>query len=161
MSTLILFFNIFKVQCSLTASTRGQGLISPQQYTRMFNVYSDSVKHLKNWLFLVTTLNEESHAEIYSIDPGLPYQCSCIFSKFWHQINFLLDLGSYVYRMDNLSQEDVFLKKWLVSFFEDLGYVRGVVPPDAASKKQLQRLTETRLLMNVDSKLSRNVIFGE
>lgn len=37
--------------------------------------------------------------------------------------------------MDDLYQEEIYLKKKLVSFFEGLDYVDGVVSYDAALKK--------------------------
>lgn len=49
---------------------------------------------------------------------GLSYQCRDIFFKFWHQSYFLSDSESYVCKMDNLSREDIFLNRELVSFFK-------------------------------------------
>lgn len=77
------------------------------------------MNHFKNHLFLATPINKEAHTIICYIDPKSPYQSSNIISK------FLSNFESYIYRKDDSSQEDVFLKKQLVSFFEDLDYFRG------------------------------------
>lgn len=65
-----------------------------------------------------------------------PYQCSNIFSKFWQQSHLLSKSKSHVYRMNDLSQEDIFLKRQVVSFSDALGYARGVIPHDVGSKNQ-------------------------
>lgn len=48
---------------------------------------------------------------------------------------FSPDSQSYVCRMGDLSREDIFMKRELVSFFEDLGYVVGGVPHNPTLKK--------------------------
>lgn len=49
----------------------------------------------------------------------------------------------------------------MVSFFEDLSYVCGIVPLYAVSKKQLKWLIEMCLLIDVGSKKVMKVIFRE
>lgn len=56
-SSLSLFFHFFKLQRSTTNRTQGQGLIRLTQVTRYFEAYSNSMKHFKDWLFLVIPLN--------------------------------------------------------------------------------------------------------
>lgn len=58
-----------------------------------------------------------------------------MFSKFWHQRHFLGDFIFFIYKMDDLSQWDIYYNKKVVSLFEGLGYVNGVVPSNAASRK--------------------------
>lgn len=53
----------------------------------------------------------------------------------------------YVYREDDLSQEEIYLKKLLVAFSIELGNVWGVIPQGESSKRRLKWLIETRLLM--------------
>lgn len=54
--------------------------------------------------------------------------------------------------MDDLSQEEVFIKKKFLSFFKELGHVGGIVSPDSESNKLLERFTETLLHMDAYSK---------
>lgn len=63
-----------------------------------------------------------------------PYKFLDIFSKFLGQSHFLEESGSYVYKMDDLTQEDIFLKRQRVSLYKALGYARGVTPSDAVLK---------------------------
>lgn len=72
-------------------------------------------------------LNDKSDSKLCFIDLRLPYQYSYILSIFWNQSHFLSDSECFVYRMDNLSQEDVFLKRKLESLFEDLAYSWDIV----------------------------------
>lgn len=68
--------------------------------------------------------------------------------------------GSYVYKESNMSKEELYLEKRLISFFKELGYAKGDVLRDEISKKRLKQLIETRFLMD-DTKEERKVIFGE
>lgn len=69
----MLFFHIFKIHHSITTSVKGHGLISLHECDRMFEVYSDNVKHFKDQLFLVIPLKKEVYAKNFSIDPRPPY----------------------------------------------------------------------------------------
>lgn len=79
-------------------------------------------------------------------------RCIRLFCKFWNQGDFLTGNGLYVYKENDLSPKELYLKKRLTTFIKELGYVRGVVPRDEISNKRLKRLIQTRLLMNADSK---------
>ena len=81
----------------------GQGLIYPRKGTKMFEVYSKSVKRFKDHHYLINPLNEVAHANICSIDFKPPYQCLDKFSMFLCQSHFLEDVGSYVDKLDELS----------------------------------------------------------
>lgn len=61
--------------------------------------------------------------------------------------------------MDDLTQEDIFLKRKSVSIYEALGYTGGVAPPDTTLKKQLKQLIETCLLVEVSLKDAKKAIF--
>lgn len=58
-------------------------------------------------------------------------------------------------------QEEPYLEKKVSHFFKDLGYFRGIVPRDKASKKLLKQLIETRLLMDENTKKDMKVIFSK
>lgn len=51
-----------------------------------------------------------------------------------------------------MTHEDLFQMKKLVSFFNALSYIGGVIPLDTTSRKQLNRLIETCMLVKSDSK---------
>lgn len=54
--------------------------------------------------------------------------------------------------MGDLTHEDLFQMKKPVSLFNALSYIGGVVPLDTTSRKQLNRLIETRMLVKSNSK---------
>lgn len=58
------------------------------------------------------------------------------------------NVGSYISNMDDLSQEKIYLKRKLISFFESSCYVKGVVHSNMAAKKQRNRYIETHLLVD-------------
>lgn len=43
---------------------------------------------------------------------------------------------SYVYKEDDLSQKELYLKKQLVTFFKELSYVGGAILWDGSSRKR-------------------------
>lgn len=117
------------IQCSAKC------LISLRKCTKMIEVYLESMKHFKYRYFLVTLLNEVAHAHICIMKLGISYLCLDIFTMLWHHTHFLEDLVSYVYKIYYLSQEEIYLKRKLVYFFEGFVYVDKVVPFDATIKK--------------------------
>lgn len=40
--------------------------------------------------------------------------------------------------------EELYLKKKLLAFYQDLDYVNAIVPPDTVSRKRLKMFIETR-----------------
>lgn len=54
----------------------------------------------------------------------------------------------YIYKEEDLFQEDLYLNKWQVGFVKELGYVGGITSRDEASQRCLKRLIETYLLMD-------------
>lgn len=60
-----------------------------------------------------------------------------------------------------MSQERLYLKKQLITFFKKLGYVGGVIPLNEASRKRLKWFVETCILMEANTKDEMNVIFGK
>lgn len=80
-----------------------------------------------------------------NIDFELPYKCSDKFSKFLRQRNFLEDVRSYIHRLNNLSQEETYMKRNLVVLFGVLGYVDKVVSSEATPRKPKKRSIKTCL----------------
>lgn len=39
----------------------------------------------------------------------------------------------YIYKWDGLYQKELYMKKRLVNYVKDLGYLKGVIPPDEDS----------------------------
>lgn len=68
---------------------------------------------------------------------------------------------SYVYKEDDMSWEELYLKKWFLTYFNVLGYVEGVILQDEASRKILKRLIEAYMLMDANTKEERKVIFSK
>lgn len=75
-------------------------------------------------------------------------KCTKLFPEYWNGGHLLLGNELYVYKGDDISREELYLKKRMVSFVKDLGYPRGVTPQDEASHKHLKRLTDTRQRMD-------------
>lgn len=82
-----------------------------------------------------------------------------LFHNFWNQHHFLTRNMSYVYKEDDLSYEELHLKKHLVMFFKELGYVSGVLHLNESSRKRLKFLIKTWQLIDVNTKEERKVIF--
>lgn len=66
-----------------------------------------------------------------------------------------------MYKDNNLSTEDLYYKKLLMSFISDLGYLRGGVPSKKADQRRLYHLIDIQLLMEASSQEERKVIFGK
>lgn len=56
-----------------------------------------------------------------------------------------------------MSQEELYLKKRVITFVKELCHVRGVTPQDETSRKCLKRLIKIRLLMDARTKEQRKV----
>lgn len=69
------------VQHNTMNISRGWGLITLTHVTHYFKVYSNGVKHFKDQLFLVTSLNEEPHAKICVIKTKPECRCTNLFRK--------------------------------------------------------------------------------
>lgn len=75
--------------------------------------------------FSVTRLNKDAHAKVSSIGTEIKNQCTGLFWKFWNQCHFLLENELYVYKESDMWHKELYLKKQLVTFFKELGYVGG------------------------------------
>lgn len=67
----------------------------------------------------------------------------------------------YSYKEGDLSQEELYLKNKLVAFFQELGYVGGVIPPNVASKNRLKICIQTYWVANAKSNEERKKVYGE
>lgn len=70
---------------------------------------------------------------------------------------FLIGNEVYVYKDNDLTIEDLYQKKRLMSFFIDLGYFRGGTPTEETDQKCLQRIINVQLLMETRSSEERKV----
>lgn len=75
--------------------------------------------------FFVTRLNKDAHAKVSSIGTEIKNRYTGLFWKFWNQCHFLLESELYVYKESDMSHKELYLKKQLVIFFKELGYVGG------------------------------------
>lgn len=58
-----------------------------------------------------------------------------------------------------MSYEELYLNKRLITFFKELGYVRGIVPQEETSRKHLKWLIETCMLVDANTEEEMRVIF--
>lgn len=110
------------------------------------------MKHFKDRYFLVSLLTRITHDNMCTLELFPPYQCSNKFSKFWCHIYLITDNGTYIYRMDDLSQNGIYLNRKLISFLKGLSFIDNVKLSDVASKKPKKQYMVTRLLVEVDLK---------
>lgn len=125
----------------------------------MFEVYSYSEMNFKDWYYLVTYLTKVDHVSMNDIQLGVPSKYMDMFPKFRPHIHFLVEVGSYVYLIDNLSKEETYLKRKLVAFQESLCLDYGVVPYREELKKKKKQYIETFLLLEAATKEETCVIF--
>lgn len=88
-------------------------------------------------------------------DSNLQGALTCVPIMVNNDVSFIL---TYLSASNN---KTFLLKRPLISFFKDLDYVGGIIPPDAMPKKQLNRFIEIHLLVDVGSKKAIEVIFGD
>lgn len=119
------------------------------------------MKHFKGQLFIIIPLNESSHIKVYVLEIDPIYKCTNLLCKFWCQGHFLTGNESYVYKKYDMFKKELCLKKRLLAFFKELGYVGDVTPLDVALKERLKRIIEALLLLNSNNKEERKIIFGE
>lgn len=63
--------------------------------------------------------------------------------------------------MDDMSQEETYLKRQLVSFFDSMGYINDVMTSNAIAAIQKKWCIETCLLVDVGPKEVHQIIFGK
>lgn len=74
-------------------------------------MFPDSLKHFENWFFLVVPLHKEARATMCTIWNSMGDRRTDLFHKYWNKGHFLKGNGSYVYKEDDLSHEEFYLKK--------------------------------------------------
>lgn len=60
---------------------------------------------------------------------------------------------------ENLSQKELYQKKWMLSFVKGQGYLAGGIYQDEVGRKFLKRLIDTRLLMHAHSRDERRLFW--
>lgn len=75
--------------------------------------------------FLVSPLHPQTHATVCAIGYKVGGRCTNLFPKYWIEVHFLIGNGLYIYKGDNISQEDLYLKKQMIGFVKDPGYAMG------------------------------------
>lgn len=65
----------------------------------------------------------------------------------------------YVYKKEDLSQKELYQKKWMLSFVKDQGYLAGDIYQDEAGRKFLKLLIDTRLLMHAHTRDERRLFW--
>lgn len=119
-----LFLLLFKLQHSFTTQTQGHGLINTVHVIHSFGMFLESLKHFKKWFFLVVPFHKEAHATMCNVGTGVEDRCISQFPKYLNKCHFLMGNGLYVYKTGNISQEELYLKRIIVNFVKELGYVR-------------------------------------
>lgn len=119
------------------------------------------MKNFKNWYYLVIPLTKVAHANFCNIYFKHPYQCSDKFSDFWRHNYFSKNDGSYIYKLDDFTHEETYMKRKPIAFFEYLGYVDNVFLFGDAPRKWKKRFIEMQWLMEVALKEDMHVVFGE
>lgn len=84
-----------------------------------------------------------------------------ILQFFLSQGHFLMRNWSYVYKEDDFSQEEFYLKKRLVTLFKELGYVEGIILQDETLRKCSKWLKKAHMLIDSNTNEERRVIFGK
>lgn len=102
----------------------------------MFEVYSDYAKNFKDRYYLVTPLTEVAYTSMCDIQFESPFKCLYRLPKCWCHSHFLGEVGLYLYLIEDLFKKETYMKRKPVAFWESLGFVYGVGPFGALSKKQ-------------------------
>ena len=102
----------------------------------------------------------DPHFIIYTIGIGVEGRCTELFPKYLDEEYFLIGNRVYVYKEKDLTTEDLYHKKRLMSFINDLGYLGSGIPSDKAGQKRLQCLINVQSLMETCFREERKVIFG-
>lgn len=103
-----------------------------------FKIFSENTKHFEIWLFLVFPLYKEARVTLCTIGTKMEDKGTNLFHKYSNKVHFLIGNGSYIFNKIGLSNEEIYLKKWLVTFVKELGREEGVIPYDETSRKHLK-----------------------
>lgn len=112
---VILFFHLFKIKSNLIYAS-GFGLFFQRQPIRYFEIYSKSMKNVNNHFYLVSLLTENAYANICCLGLNSPFNCLNVFHKYWTQSHYLAGFVSYTYKKEEISLEELYLKKSVGDF---------------------------------------------
>lgn len=84
------------------------------------------------WLHILP----EAHGTTCVVGGRADGECTELFPKYWTESHFLMGYGIYVYWHEDLSQEDLYQKKWLMGFINDLSYHGGGIPQDEVERSR-------------------------
>lgn len=108
-----------------------------------FGDFLECLKNFKNRFFLVTPLHLKAHAMVCMVGNDMRGRCTNLFNKYWNNSHLLMRNELYLYKGDELSEENMYLKKWMMGFVKVLGYPRGVTPQDKDSRRTLKLLNKS------------------
>lgn len=101
------------------------------------------------------------HIIICATDDGAEDKCIHLFLKYWNKVHFLVGNEIYVYKGEDIYQENLYLSKQMISFIQYSGYPMGVTPQDEAAQKHLKWHIDTLLLMDAHTMKEMEIIFGK
>lgn len=99
------------------------------------------------------------HIILWATDDGAEDTCIPLFPKYWNEVHFLVGNEIYVYKGEDIYQENLYLSKQMIGFVKYPGYPMGVTPQDEAAQKHLKCHIDTLLLMNAHTMKEREIIF--
>lgn len=136
---------------------QGRGLVPLVSIVYGFGDFYENLKHFEDRFFLVTLIHQEAYAVVYDVRDGVEVS---VFPKYWNDSHFLIGNGLYIYKEDDFSQRVIFEEK-TDEFCQRSWLYQGVTPSDEASHKDLKRLVDTHLLVDVRSSEERKISFGK
>lgn len=95
------------------------------------------LQYFEERLFRVIPIGLEANATVFSNNDRVEQRCAELFPKYWIESKFLMGSNVYVYKEGDLSDEDLYQKKQLMSFIGDLGYFEGNFPMEEVDRKCL------------------------
>lgn len=93
--------------------------------------------HFEIWFFLVVPLYKEAHEIMCIIWTKMEDMCSNMFHKYWNKGHFMMRNDMYVYKEGDISLEEIYMKKQLVTFIKELDHIGVVTHCDESSNKYL------------------------
>lgn len=98
---------------------------------------------------------------VFTIRNRVKDKCVELFPKYWTESHLLMGNRVYVYKEEYISSENLYQKKQMMNFINDLGYFGGGVPSEEADQKHLKCLIDTQLLVEAYTWEERKIIFGK
>lgn len=117
-----LFFNFFKLQNN-SNYPNGYSFNSLRQYIWYFEPYYNNMKDFDDCFFHVAHPNYKVHEKMCHVESSPSSACTEISISIGPKAITLKGVESYVYKEDDLSLEELYLKNQLVTFYQELGHV--------------------------------------